>query len=87
MVESGLVTVPPGSGERLGILCYAFLANQVQTTNRPDDEHRFQVKYGSKDGKLHRLWRDPFGLYTTLFVGINPHARRRCRVLSPPRMG
>ena len=32
------------------------------------------MKYGSKDGKLHRLWRDPFGLYTTLFVGINPEA-------------
>lgn len=66
------ISFKTSSGERLGVICYAFLANQVQTTNRPDDEHRFQVKYGSKDGKLHRLWRDPFGLYTTLFVGINP---------------
>jgi hypothetical protein len=36
------------------------------------DEHRFQVKYGSKDGSLHDLWQDPYELYTTLFIGINP---------------
>lgn len=56
----------------MGIIAYAFLANQKHTRNRPADEHRFQVKYGSKDGKLHELHQDPFGLYTTLFIGINP---------------
>lgn len=61
-------------GERMGIVCYAFLANQKVTKNRPADEHRFQVKYGSEDGKRHRLWQDPYGLYTTLFAGINPEA-------------
>lgn len=60
------------NGERMGIVAYAFLANTKVTKNRPDDEHRFQVKYGSKDGELHELWQDPFGLYTTVFVGINP---------------
>lgn len=60
------------NGERMGIVAYAFLANTKVTRNRPDDEHRFQVKYGSKDGNLHDVWQDPFGLYTTLFVGINP---------------
>jgi hypothetical protein len=60
------------NGERMGIVAYAFLANSKVTRNRPGDEHRFQVKYGSKDGELHELWQDPFGLYTTLFVGINP---------------
>jgi len=59
-------------GERLGIVAYAFRANTVLTKNRPTDEHRFQMKYGSKDGGLHDLWQDPFGLYTTLLVGINP---------------
>lgn len=59
-------------GERLGIVCYAFLANQKLTKNRPADEHRFQVKYGPDDKRLHKIWQDPFGLYTTLFVGINP---------------
>lgn len=65
------VTFETADGERLGIVAYAFLANQRVTTNRPADEHRFQVKYGSKDGKLHELWQDPYGLYTTLFVGID----------------
>ena len=60
------------NGERMGIVAYAFLANSKLTKNRPDDEHRFQVKYGSKDGRLHDLWQDPFGLYTTIFVGIDP---------------
>lgn len=60
------------TGERTGVVVYAFLANTKATKNRPADEHRFQVKYGSKDGRLHRLWQDPYGLYTTLFMGINP---------------
>lgn len=59
-------------GGRSGIVAYAFLANNRLTRNRPADEHRFQVKYGPDDGRLHELWQDPFGLYTTLFVGINP---------------
>jgi hypothetical protein len=61
-------------GERMGIIAYAFLANSKPTRNRPDDEHRFQVKYGAKDGALHPLWQDPYGIYTTLFLGINPEA-------------
>lgn len=60
------------TGERMGIVAYAFLANSRATKNRPLDEHRFQIKYGSKDDQLHELWQDPFGLYTTLLAGINP---------------
>ena len=60
-------------GERIGIVAYAFLANQKVTLNRPSDEHRFQVKYGSKSSSdEHELWLDDDGLYVTLFVGINP---------------
>lgn len=65
------ITFETPEGERLGIVAYAFLANSRPTRNRPKDEHRFQVKYGSKDGQLHELWQDPFGLYTTLLLGIN----------------
>jgi hypothetical protein len=62
------------AGERLGIIAYAFLANRKLTKNRPTDEHRFQVKYGSKgDGKPQPLFDDPYNLYTTLFLGINPN--------------
>lgn len=60
------------AGERLGILVYAFYANSKLTKNRPDDEWRFQVKYGSDARAEHELWIDPYGLYTTLFVGISP---------------
>lgn len=66
------ITFETAQGERVGIVAYAFLANTRLTKNRPDDEHRFQLKYGTKDGLLHDLWQDPFGLYTTLLVGINP---------------
>jgi hypothetical protein len=60
------------AGERLGIVVYAFFANSQLTKNRPADEHRFQVKYGPDTKALHRLWQDPYLLYTTLFCGIDP---------------
>lgn len=66
------ITFETREGERLGIMAYAFRANTVLTKNRPTDEHRLQVKYGPEDEELHDVWQDPFGLYTTLFVGINP---------------
>jgi len=66
------VTFVPPWGGRMGIVAYAFLANQKVTKNRPQDEHRFQLKYSSNDGRLHEIWQDPYGLYTTLLVGINP---------------
>lgn len=58
-------------GERMGIVAYAFLANNRKTRNRPSDEHRFQIKYGPRTGRLHHLWQDPFGIYTTLCLGID----------------
>lgn len=59
-------------GERMGIIAYAFLANKKLTKNRPEDEHRFQVKYGHDDRQTHEVWQDPYGIYVTLFLGINP---------------
>lgn len=66
------LTFETPDGDRLGIILYAFLANSKRTKNRPDDEHRFQVKYGSDDKKVHELWQDPYQLYTTLLCGIDP---------------
>lgn len=66
------LTFEAPDGERMGILAYAFLASAKATRNRPLDEHRFQLKYGSKDGSLQEIWQDPYHLYTTLLVGINP---------------
>lgn len=66
------ITFEAPAGERLGIIAYAFFANSKLTKNRPEDEHRFQVKYGHNDKKTHAIWTDPFMLYTTLFLGIDP---------------
>jgi hypothetical protein len=55
----------------MGIVAYAFLANNKKIKNRPQDEHRFQIKYGGDLSGLHEIWQDPYGLYVTLLVGIN----------------
>lgn len=65
------ITFETPMGERMGVVAYAYLANSKLTKNRPADEHRFQIKYGSKTGGRHEIWQDPFELYTTLFFGIN----------------
>jgi hypothetical protein len=68
-----IITFETATGERLGIVAYAFRATRTPTRNRPIDERSFQIKYGSKrDNSLHYLWTDRFGLYTTLFLGIDP---------------
>lgn len=68
------ITFETAFGERMGIVAYAFLANARVTKNRPSDEHRFQIKYGKKDGEFHEIWQDPFELYTTLLLGIDPES-------------
>ncbi len=66
------ITFETPDGERIGIIAYAFLANNKEIRNRPIDEHRFQIKYGGDLSGLHEVWQDPYGLYVTLLVGINP---------------
>jgi hypothetical protein len=66
-----LITYETQWGERQGILAYAFFANSKVTINRPEDEHRFQIKYGSDETAVLPLERDPSQLLTTVFVGID----------------
>ena len=66
------ITFETPQGERMGIVAYAFLANNKEIKNRPKDEHRFQIKYGGDLSGLHNIWQDPYGLYVTLLLGINP---------------
>ncbi len=68
------ITFETAQGERMGIIAYAFLANNKQIKNRPPDEHRFQIKYGGDLTGYHEIWQDPYGLYVTLLLGINPQA-------------
>jgi hypothetical protein len=66
------ITFVTPQGEHMGIVAYAFLANNKKIKNRPQDEHRFQIKYGGDLSGLHEIWQDPYGLYVTLLLGINP---------------
>ena len=67
-----VITFETATGERMGVVAYAFLANELPSkVGRPEDERSFQVKYGPDDKELHALWQDPLGLFTTLLVGID----------------
>lgn len=78
-----LVLELPG-GERLSVLVYAFFANSEPTRNRPEDEHRFQVKYGGNLKGVLDVAVDPLRVTTTIFVGIDP--RRELFVAADPLM-
>jgi hypothetical protein len=64
------------TGERLGVCAYVFLANRRQIRNRPQDEHRLQVRYGDVNDPAwragdHPLGFDPLGVDTTLVLGAH----------------
>lgn len=59
------------AGHRHGLLAYAFFANSKVTRHRPDNEHRFQVKYGGDLKSTLEVAVDPRGLVTTIFLGID----------------
>jgi hypothetical protein len=64
------------SHERVGVLVYPFRANHRKIKNRPDDEHRMQIRYGGEDSwKVdHPIGRDIAGIDTTLVVGLHLEA-------------
>jgi hypothetical protein len=72
------------SGQRNGLLAYAFFANTKPTRNRPPDEHRFQIKYGGELSGILRVVVDPNELITTIFLGID--AERGVFVAADPLM-
>ncbi|HMR80993.1 MAG TPA: hypothetical protein PKD61_38040, partial [Polyangiaceae bacterium] len=55
-------------------ICYLFLANKYKQSGRPDDEHRFQIKYGSEFKRLHDLFIAPHGGQLTLMFGVHLEA-------------
>jgi hypothetical protein len=65
--------VEVGDEERLGLLCYPFLATQRAIRNRPADEHRMQIRYGSELSwtEDHPLGLDIAGVDTTLVLGVH----------------
>ncbi len=66
----------PGD-ERVGILVYPFRATHREIKNRPDDEHRLQIRYGSEStwDDEHPIGRDVANVDTTLVVGVHLKAQ------------
>jgi len=70
------LSVEEPNGERLGICVYVFLANRKAIRNRPQDEHRLQVRYGDVNDpawrrRPHPIGYDPLGVDVTLVVGAH----------------
>lgn len=66
-------------GDRIGVTAYVFHANKVRTRNRPDDEHRAQIRYGDVNERAwresgHPLGFDPAGVDLTLVLVAHPDA-------------
>lgn len=66
-------------GDRIGVTAYVFRANRVATENRPDDEHRAQIRYGNINSRAwreaaHPLGFDPAGVDLTVVLVADPDA-------------
>ncbi|MFB9320673.1 hypothetical protein [Cryptosporangium minutisporangium] len=61
------------SDERIGMLVYPFRMTRNQIPNRPDDEVRGQLRYGSEESwkREHPVSRDIAGVDVTMIVGID----------------
>ncbi|MEQ7125312.1 hypothetical protein ABN034_12405 [Actinopolymorpha sp. B11F2] len=63
----------PGD-ERLGLLVYLFRMSRIATRNRPDDESKGQIRYGSESSwhtDDHQVGKDIAGVDTTLILGVH----------------
>ena len=67
------LTAQLDSDERIGMLIYPFRITRKRTRNRPTDEIRGQLRYGSEDSwkRIHPIGRDIAGVDVTLIVGID----------------
>ncbi|GAA0711710.1 hypothetical protein Drose_01555 [Dactylosporangium roseum] len=65
----------PG-GERIGVMVYPFRATHNKIKNRPQDEHRLQIRLGEDKSwkQVHPLGRDVGLVDTTLVLGIHLEA-------------
>jgi hypothetical protein len=59
------------SGERVRLIAYLFRANKYEQEERPEDEHRFQIKYGSDFDHYHYLKMPADASTVTLFIGVH----------------
>lgn len=68
--------VQMNSEERIGMLVYPFRITHNEIANRPTDEVRGQLRYGSERswGRSHPLGRDIAGVDVTVILGVDLHA-------------
>lgn len=64
------------SDERLGLLVYPFRITHKVIKNRPDDEVRGQLRYGSEESwkREHPVGRDVAGVDVTMILGVDLEA-------------
>ncbi len=62
-----------GSDERIGMLIYLFRITHNAIRNRPDDEVRGQLRYGSEESwkRKHPVGRDIAGVDVTMILGVD----------------
>jgi hypothetical protein len=65
------LTFETPDGDRHAVLAYLFRAGAKITRERPADEHRFQIKYGSELKGVLDVALDPACVITTIFLGID----------------
>ncbi len=61
--------------QRIGLMIYPFRMKRLTTRNRPCDEIRGQLRYGSEEtwpAEDHFVARDIAGVDTTLLLGVDP---------------
>lgn len=66
--------VEDAAGQRLGLMIYPFRMTRVAIRNRPSDEVRGQLRYGSEESWKsddHWVARDLAGVDTTLLLGVH----------------
>jgi hypothetical protein len=64
-----------GEGHRYGLLVYPFTATKRSIRNRPESEHRFQIRFGDPArvrAEANPLGRDPSGVDITMVLAVNP---------------
>ena len=61
----------PITREQIGVVAYLFTSTSRTVKHRPEDEARFQLKYGSKDDEYHGLFLDETGQWITMLAGID----------------
>ncbi|HML51348.1 MAG TPA: hypothetical protein PKD84_08060 [Propionicimonas sp.] len=61
------------SDERIGMLVYPFRVTRNSIKNRPDDEVRGQLRYGSEESwkREHPIGRDVAGVDVTVILGVD----------------